>query len=370
MFFNRGNTMKKILLLSALFGGFVLNNGYCYDENHKIKEEFITSTYSESDLKSFVKDLLNSTIDGKRVVDLIYYKKLNALMLKKIWDYSTLGANVWVRDNFITFEAPITTSYRVLYDTTKITVDTNKASDNVLVETFNKKDERVWMTYITVQPSELGQVFGDMDYDPTFKTDRLQRNQLKKEIKAVKQQKQAIKPLMVEQKNVIKEIEYFFADQAKKATSPDGFRNCLKKFALWLIKVQKTLGGDFWLEGLKLVKCVQSSDIHRGFSSTRITFRCGKKLPLILIKIKREDGSFICGFDQNLKNQPDLGLVQLGNMHHAAILVKSNNFDKFLEEECGNDLSKLDPANVDTFKFKADKPEERDYADNDLLMNH
>ena len=168
--------MKKILLLSALFGGFALNNGYCYDENHKIKEEFITSTYSESDLKSFVKDLLNSTIDGKRVVDLIYYKKLNFKMLRKIWDTSTFGTNLGAWDNFITFEAPITTSY----ERVKITVDTNKASDNVLVETFNKKDERVWMTYITVQPSELGQAFGDMDYDPTFETNRLQRKQLKK----------------------------------------------------------------------------------------------------------------------------------------------------------------------------------------------
>lgn len=158
---------------------------------------------------------------------------------------------------------------------------------------------------------------------------------------------------MVEQKNVIKEIEYFFADKAKKATSPDGFRNCLKKFALWFIKVQKTLGGDFWLEGLEQVKCVQKSDCYGDFNSTKIIFRCGKKIPPVIIKINRKDGSVICGFSKNL-NQLNLGFDQLSNMYNAAILVKSNVFDKFLEEECGNDLSKLDPANVDTSGLDSD----------------
>ena len=36
--------MKKILL-SALFYGFVLNNGYCFDEEHKITNEFLDRAF-------------------------------------------------------------------------------------------------------------------------------------------------------------------------------------------------------------------------------------------------------------------------------------------------------------------------------------
>ena len=49
MFFNRGNTMKKILLLSALFGGFVLNNGYCYDAKDEYYEPFLQKTEESID---------------------------------------------------------------------------------------------------------------------------------------------------------------------------------------------------------------------------------------------------------------------------------------------------------------------------------
>ena len=194
MFFNRGNTMKKILLLSALLGGFALNNGYCFDEKDKIHVFLIEHCLSEFRFERFAKDLLNSTIDGKRVVDLIYYQKLNVDMLKKICDNS-MDNFINVLDNVIILAA--------FSGAIKITVDTNKASDNALVEKLDKNNKRIWDFNFTVQPSELGQAFGDMDYDATtFETNRLQRNQLKKRIKAVKQQKQAImqkmKPLMVE----------------------------------------------------------------------------------------------------------------------------------------------------------------------------
>lgn len=49
--------MKKILL-SALFCGFILNNGYCFDEEHKITNEYLDKAFGN--LKETV-DTLNES---------------------------------------------------------------------------------------------------------------------------------------------------------------------------------------------------------------------------------------------------------------------------------------------------------------------
>ncbi len=90
-----------------------------------------------------------------------------------------------VSDNVIMFDTPIIT-YRTLYNRIKITLDTGKLSDNVLIDRLDEDGDPKFSTYVTVLPSGgIKEAFGDAT---TFE----QRNQFKKGIKAVKQHKQAI----------------------------------------------------------------------------------------------------------------------------------------------------------------------------------
>ena len=62
--------MKKILL-SALFCGFVLNNGYCFDEEHKITNEYLNESFG------------NFMTEGRKALDFAEDVNNDLILMKK-----------------------------------------------------------------------------------------------------------------------------------------------------------------------------------------------------------------------------------------------------------------------------------------------
>lgn len=81
--------MKKTLL-SAVLCGFVLNNGYCFDEEHKITEEHIDSLFEKSEInyekkiECFATEFLTSKIGDETIINLLRQEQFNQKMFKQL----------------------------------------------------------------------------------------------------------------------------------------------------------------------------------------------------------------------------------------------------------------------------------------------